>query len=281
MAELVGAPIELVVIEFPGSQFNGEILPSIAQLIDDRIVTLLDALLVTKDDDGTVVSLEISDLGEDEQAAFDQLDGEAGGLLSDSDVEAVGESLSPGSSALLLVWEDTWAGRVIDAVVASGGRLVAHDRLVPRPCARLWPNWTNWTKHHLHEQIEQRKQVPEMMRRGIGRVGRRPLARTMARTAVVAGTATAVVGGMSRHQQGKDQQAAEAQAYEQQQQDAAMQAAAQQAVAAQQAAAPPPPPAAPAAPDSVAELERLAQLKAQGVLSDEEFTAAKAKLLGL
>jgi len=129
MAELVGAPIELVVIEFPGSQFNGEILPSIAQLIDDGIVTLLDALLVTKDDDGTVVSLEISDLGEDEQAAFDQLDGEAGGLLSDSDVEAVGESLSPGSSALLLVWEDTWAGRVIDAVVASGGRLVAHDRL--------------------------------------------------------------------------------------------------------------------------------------------------------
>ena len=61
-----------------------------------------------------------------------------------------------------------------------------------------------------------------------------------------------------------------------------MQAAAQQAVAAQQAAAaPPPPPAAPAAPDSVAELERLAQLKAQGVLTDEEFTAAKAKLLGL
>ena len=94
MAELVGAPIELVVIEFPGSQFNGEILPSIAQLIDDGIVTLLDALLVTKDDDGTVVSLEISDLGEDEQASFDQLDGEAGGLLSDSDVEAVGESLS-------------------------------------------------------------------------------------------------------------------------------------------------------------------------------------------
>ena len=90
MAELVGPPIELVVIEFPGSQFNGEILPSIAQLIDDGIVTLLDALLVTKDDDGTVVSLEISDLTDDEQASFDQLDGEVGGLLSDSDVEAVG-----------------------------------------------------------------------------------------------------------------------------------------------------------------------------------------------
>jgi hypothetical protein len=85
-----------------------------------------------------------------------------------------------------------------------------------------------------------------------------------------------VAGGVSRHGQQKAQQAADAQAYEQQQQQAAMQAAAEQAVAQQQAAAAP----APAA-DPIAELERLAQLKAQGVLSDEEFAAAKAKVLGI
>jgi hypothetical protein len=96
---------------------------------------------------------------------------------------------------------------------------------------------------------------------------------------VVAGTATAVVGGVSGRQQAKAQQAADAQAYEQQQQQAAMQAAAEQAVAAQQAAAPAA--AAPAAADPIAELERLAQLKQQGILSDEEFAAAKAKLLGI
>jgi hypothetical protein len=101
----------------------------------------------------------------------------------------------------------------------------------------------------------------------------------MARTAVVAGTATAVAGGVSRHQQAKAEQAAEAQAWEQQQQAAAMQAAAQQA-AAQQAAAAPPPPAA-GGGDNLAELERLAALKQQGVLTDEEFAAAKAKLLGI
>jgi hypothetical protein len=125
-----------------------------------------------------------------------------------------------------------------------------------------------------------------MLRRPMARrpVGRGGLVGTAARTAVVAGTATAVVGGMSRHQQAKAEQAAEAQAYEQQQQDAAMQAAAQQAVAqqaaAQQAAAPPPPPAASSDP-TIAELERLATLKQQGILSDEEFAAAKAKVLGL
>ncbi len=116
-----------------------------------------------------------------------------------------------------------------------------------------------------------------MMRRGIGRVGRPSLVGTMARTAVVAGTATAVAGGMSRRQQGKQQQAAEAQAYEQQQQQAQIDAQVAAAVAAQQ-----PAPAAAAAPaaDPVAQLTKLGELKAQGILTEEEFAAEKAKILG-
>jgi hypothetical protein len=102
----------------------------------------------------------------------------------------------------------------------------------------------------------------------------------MARTAVVAGTATAVAGGVSRHQAGKAQQAADAQAYEQEQAAAAQQAATDQAVqealAAQQAAAPPPPPAT----DTVTQLKELAELKEQGILTDAEFEAQKAKILG-
>jgi hypothetical protein len=118
-------------------------------------------------------------------------------------------------------------------------------------------------------------------------MGRPGLIGMAARTAVVAGTATAVAGGVSRHQQAKADQQYEAQQYEAQQQQAAMDAAAQQAVA-QQAAAQAPPPAAPpaAAPaagggtDLVAELQKLAALREQGILSDDEFAAAKARLLG-
>jgi hypothetical protein len=100
----------------------------------------------------------------------------------------------------------------------------------------------------------------------------------MARTAVVAGTATAVAGGVSRHQQAGAEQAAQAQAYQQQQQQAAMQAAAQQAAqqqAAAQAAAPP------TAADLTARLKDLADLRTAGAITDEEFTVAKAKLLGM
>lgn len=115
------------------------------------------------------------------------------------------------------------------------------------------------------------------------RFGRPGLIGMAARTAVVAGTATAVSGGVARHQQAKANQQYEAQQYEAQQQQAAMDAAAQQAVARQAAAqaAAPPPPAAPAGGvDIVAELQKLGALKDQGILSDDEFAAAKAKLLG-
>jgi hypothetical protein len=101
-------------------------------------------------------------------------------------------------------------------------------------------------------------------------LGRGGLVRGVARTAVVAGTATAVSGRVARRQNNRwaqqeqaqyDQQVAQQQAYQQQ--------------------APPPPPAAPAESDDMAELKQLAELHAQGILTDEEFAAKKAQVLGI
>jgi hypothetical protein len=98
----------------------------------------------------------------------------------------------------------------------------------------------------------------------------------MARTAVVAGTATAVSGGMRRRQANRYQAQAQDQADDLQMQE--MQAQLNQ-LQAQQAPPPPPPGAAPAGDDMMAQLEKLGQLHASGVLDDAEFAAAKAKLL--
>lgn len=116
-------------------------------------------------------------------------------------------------------------------------------------------------------------------------MGRPGLVGTMARTAVVAGTATAVSGNVQRRQAAK---ANEAYAEQQSAQQSDAEIAAMQAqladLQAQQAAAaaPPPPPAAPAGGggDMMAELTKLADMKAAGILSEEEFAAAKAKILG-
>lgn len=101
-----------------------------------------------------------------------------------------------------------------------------------------------------------------MMRRGPGLVG------MAARTAVVAGTATAVSGRVARRQ--RDKYAGQDAAYNQ-----------QQAAAMEQgmAGAAPPQPAAPV--DTTAELQQLAQLHEQGILTDEEFAAKKKQLLGI
>jgi hypothetical protein len=111
-------------------------------------------------------------------------------------------------------------------------------------------------------------------------MGRPGLVGTMARTAVVAGTATAVSGGMVRHAQKKEMANAQAEMYEQEQTQAQIDAAVAQAVAAQ--APPPAPAAAPAAAEDpmIAKLKELASLHAAGILSDEEFASAKAKLIG-
>lgn len=100
------------------------------------------------------------------------------------------------------------------------------------------------------------------------RIGRPRLLGTMARTAVVAGTATAVAGGVRGRQQAAAQQ--QAQEAANMQAEAAMEAQAVQAQAAPSSG-----------DDTIAQLEKLAQLKAAGVLDDAEFTAAKAKLLGI
>lgn len=115
-----------------------------------------------------------------------------------------------------------------------------------------------------------------------GRRGRRGLVGTMATTAVIAGTATAVHGGMTDRREGKKEDAANEEyqqqaAYESQVQMAQMQAE-MDALKAQQA---PAPAAAPAAggTDIMGEIQKLADMKNAGVLTEEEFTAAKAKLL--
>jgi hypothetical protein len=93
------------------------------------------------------------------------------------------------------------------------------------------------------------------------------LIRGVARTAVIAGTATAVSNRVSRRQANRWSQQAEAEAYEQEQQGGYYEQA-------------PPPPAAPSQEDTLTQLKELGELKASGVLTEEEFEAQKAKILG-
>ena len=122
-------PVEIAVIGFPENKFTGEIAPAIADLVESGTVSILDLVFITKDEDGSVAGVELSELDDDVAAPYHQLDGEAGGLLGDEDFEQIGEALDPNSSALAIVWENTWARKLIGAIQNAGGVLVAHDRI--------------------------------------------------------------------------------------------------------------------------------------------------------
>ena len=123
-------PIEILVIEFPGSQFTGEIIPELERLIESDTISIIDGLLVKKDLNGDVTFIEFDELGINDDASklagvVDQLDA----LISDEDVDAWAAELAPGNSEAILVFEHTWAKPFRDAVVRSGGVLGANIRL--------------------------------------------------------------------------------------------------------------------------------------------------------
>ena len=121
-------PIDYLVIEWPGKQPTGEAAPHLIDLVDRGIIRILDLAFITKGEDGSVAGLEISDLGDNVQE-FAAFAGASSGLISDEDASEAAKALEPGTSAAVLVFENSWAGPFASAVRRSGGQLVASGRI--------------------------------------------------------------------------------------------------------------------------------------------------------
>jgi Family of unknown function (DUF6325) len=121
-------PIDYILVEWPGRQPNGEVAPHLVDLVDRGLIRILDLTFIAKDEDGTVRGLELADVG-GEVAELSVFEGASSGLLSDEDVDEAGGALEPGTSAALLVFENSWAAPFATAVRRSGGQLVASGRI--------------------------------------------------------------------------------------------------------------------------------------------------------
>jgi len=122
-------PVDWVVIEFPGSKLNGEIAPVLKDYVDRKLIKVLDLLFLKKDDDGSVEAFEASDLEDGEIGELRAYETKLAMLLSEQDVLDLAETIEPGSSAAVLVWENSWAAPFATAVRHSGGQLVASGRI--------------------------------------------------------------------------------------------------------------------------------------------------------
>jgi hypothetical protein len=122
-------PVDWIVVEFPGSKFNGQIAPALLDLVERDLIRVLDLLVLKKDADGSLEAFELSDLDQGEIGDLRTYESELAMLLSEEDVTSLAAAIEPGSSAGVLVWENTWAAPFASAVRRSGGQLVASGRI--------------------------------------------------------------------------------------------------------------------------------------------------------
>ena len=122
-------PIDYIVVEFPTERMTGEAFPLLVDLVDRGVIRILDLTFVTKDHDGSVRGLEITDLDGDGALDLAAFEGASSGIIGEDDVNEASTVLKPGTSAGILVYENVWAGPFASAVRRSGGQLVASGRI--------------------------------------------------------------------------------------------------------------------------------------------------------
>jgi hypothetical protein len=121
-------PVDWLVLEFPGSKLTGEIAPVIKDYEARGLIKVLDLLFLKKEQDGSLEAFEASDLGSEigELRAYEK---DLAMVLCEQDVADLAETIEPGSSAAVLVWENLWAAPFGTAVRHAGGQLVASGRV--------------------------------------------------------------------------------------------------------------------------------------------------------
>jgi len=122
-------PVDVAVIVFDGSQFNGDVAPALAELNENGTVRIVDLAFVRKDLDGAITVIEVGDT--ELAGAFEAFGRTQFDLLSDEDLAEISEGFEPGTSALIIVWENAWAARFAAAVRDSKGEVVLLER-IPR-----------------------------------------------------------------------------------------------------------------------------------------------------
>ena len=122
-------PVDYLIVEFPAgaSNFTGEMAAELVRLVDAGTIRVIDVLILTKNEDGTVDAMELSDI--DDLGPLQAIEAQLAELLAADDVEHLAAAMDPGSTAGVLIWENLWAAPFASAARRSGGQLIATGRI--------------------------------------------------------------------------------------------------------------------------------------------------------
>jgi hypothetical protein len=122
-------PIEILCVKFPNSFVKDEIAAALRTLVEAQTIRIIDILFIQKSESGEVTMSEIGDLDDLDYSIFDPIVADITGLISETDVQEIAQSLDNHSLAALMLFENTWATVFRDAVLNAKGQLLFSERI--------------------------------------------------------------------------------------------------------------------------------------------------------
>jgi len=122
-------PVDFLVVELPTDRATGTAaFPYLVDLVDRGIVRVLDLVVIRREDDGSVVAVSLEEL-DDGSSGLAVFAGAQSGLLGDDDLSEAANAVEPGRTAVVLVYENSWAAPFATALRRNGAQLVASGRI--------------------------------------------------------------------------------------------------------------------------------------------------------
>jgi hypothetical protein len=122
-------PIDFLALEFKNENLKGEILPALLDLVNKKIVRIIDLVVIQKKEDGTHTALEMNQLTPELMGAFAPLRADVTGIIQVEDIDGIAEIMQNGSTAAALLFENLWAVQFKEAVLKAKGRLLEQTRV--------------------------------------------------------------------------------------------------------------------------------------------------------
>jgi hypothetical protein len=122
-------PIDFLALEFDNEKLKGEIMPALMELVENKIVRVIDLVVIQKDQAGQHEALELQQLAPEVIAIFDPLMVEISGIVQVEDIDAIAEQMENNTTAAVLLFENLWAVKFKEALLRADGRLLAQERI--------------------------------------------------------------------------------------------------------------------------------------------------------
>ena len=129
MTDLEVGPIDFLAVELPEARVNGEGFRQLLDLVERRIIRILDLRAAVVDEDGNMTAVALADLDGDGQLDLAVFEGATSGMLDEEDLAQSAALVQPGSAVAVLVYENTWAAPLVTALRANGAELIAGGRI--------------------------------------------------------------------------------------------------------------------------------------------------------